>query len=122
MLYKSFVATAPYPVYKSWDPSAGLERDYQWVINMPVGSANALKGVAIIYARQIAPAPATASFTDVPTSHPFFNEVAQLSKSGITQGCGGGNFCPDSPVTRGQMAAFLSRALGLQWDFGTSAP
>jgi hypothetical protein len=33
--------------------------------------------------------------------------------SGIPVGCGGGNFCPDSAITRGQMAVFLSKALGL---------
>ena len=31
----------------------------------------------------------------------------------LTQGCGGGLFCPDAPVTRGQMASFLDRALEL---------
>jgi len=38
-----------------------------------------------------------------------------LAASGVTAGCGGGNFCPDAPVTRAQMATFLSRALGLYW-------
>jgi hypothetical protein len=31
-------------------------------------------------------------------------------QAGITGGCGGGKYCPDSNVTRGQMAAFLRRA------------
>jgi hypothetical protein len=38
-----------------------------------------------------------------------------LLAAGITGGCGGGAYCPDSPVTRGQMAVFLSRALGLHF-------
>lgn len=76
--------------------------------------------VHVYWQRQSAPAPATASFSDVPTSNPFFNDVEQLRKSGITSGCGGGNFCPDSPVTRGQMAAFLNRAFGLHWDWSTN--
>ena len=29
---------------------------------------------------------------------------------GITGGCGGGNYCPDNPVTRAQMAVFLLKA------------
>jgi hypothetical protein len=37
-------------------------------------------------------------------------DIDRLATSGITGGCGGGRFCPDSPVTRGQMAAFLRRA------------
>ncbi|HEX4438485.1 MAG TPA: S-layer homology domain-containing protein, partial [Thermoanaerobaculia bacterium] len=38
-----------------------------------------------------------------------------LNAAGITGGCGNGNYCPDGPVTRGQMAVFLSKALGLHW-------
>ncbi len=68
------------------------------------------------YRLQISPAPATATFpTDVPTSHPFFRFVEALAASGVTGGCGAGTYCPDSPVTRGQMAVFLATALGLHW-------
>ncbi len=121
--YQTLYNGTAFPVYKTWDPSSGggSERDYQFVTGIP-NTGTAFKGIAIVYLRQVAPAPATASFTDVPSGAPFFNEVEQLKKSGITLGCGGGNFCPDSPVTRGQMAAFLSRALGLNWDFSTNAP
>ena len=35
--------------------------------------------------------------------------------AGITAGCGGGNFCPDQPITRKQEAAFIAKALGLHW-------
>ncbi|MCG6962416.1 MAG: S-layer homology domain-containing protein [Acidobacteria bacterium] len=38
------------------------------------------------------------------------NWIEQLFNEGITAGCGGGNFCPGSPVTRAQMAVFLLRA------------
>ena len=31
----------------------------------------------------------------------------QAANNGITAGCGGGNFCPDNPVTRAQMTTFL---------------
>lgn len=91
-------------------------------LSMPASSSLLFRGVWVFWPRQIASAPATATFTDVPTGHPFFNEVTQLAKSGITNGCGGGNFCPDAAVTRGQMAAFLWRALGLHWGFTTEVP
>ena len=32
----------------------------------------------------------------------------------ITGGCGGGNYCPNNPNTRGQMAVFLVKTFGLQ--------
>jgi hypothetical protein len=51
----------------------------------------------------------------VPTTHPQFRFVEALTFAGITSGCGGGLFCPDAPLTRGQMAVFLSVALGLHW-------
>ncbi|HEX2369242.1 MAG TPA: S-layer homology domain-containing protein [Acidimicrobiia bacterium] len=35
----------------------------------------------------------------------------RLAASDITQGCTPTSFCPDDPVTRAQMAAFLNRAL-----------
>jgi hypothetical protein len=65
------------------------------------------------WSRQISPAPAFASFTDVPTTAQFFREVEALANSGITTGCTATTFCPENFVTRRQMAAFLSRALGL---------
>ncbi len=53
----------------------------------------ALGAVRVDWRRQVSPAPAEASFIDVPTGHPFFQFVEALSASGITAGCGGGNFC-----------------------------
>jgi S-layer homology domain len=74
-------------------------------------------GVGVFWRRQVSPPPAAASFADVPTTNGFFQFVEALAASGITAGCGGGNFCPDSPLTRGQMAVFLSKALGLHWPY-----
>jgi uncharacterized protein (DUF1800 family) len=59
------------------------------------------------------PPPATQRFTDVPPSHPFYAYVEELALRGITQGCGPNTFCPEALVTRGQMAAFIMRAIGL---------
>jgi S-layer family protein len=71
--------------------------------------------VEVWYRRTVSDPPATATFNDVPVSHPFFQFVEALSASGITGGCGNGNYCPDAPLTRGQMAVFLAKALGLHW-------
>jgi hypothetical protein len=55
-----------------------------------------------------------AAFLDVPPADPFYNDIGRLSARGITVGCSGGgsNFCPDDPVTREQMSAFIVRSLG----------
>jgi hypothetical protein len=45
----------------------------------------------------------------------FKSDIERLAAAGITAGCNppvNDRFCPDQPVTRGQMAAFLVRALG----------
>ncbi|MDP3984061.1 MAG: S-layer homology domain-containing protein, partial [Acidimicrobiia bacterium] len=45
---------------------------------------------------------------------PFEDDIEALAAAGITKGCGEGAFCPDAYVTRGEMAAFLHRALNGQ--------
>jgi hypothetical protein len=46
-------------------------------------------------------------FGDVATTHWAAAWIKQLAAEGITSGCGSGNYCPESPVTRAQMAVFL---------------
>lgn len=43
----------------------------------------------------------------------FEDEIDKMATAGVAQGCAPDLFCPDAFVTRGQMAAFLSRALNL---------
>ena len=52
------------------------------------------------------------NFLDVPSNDPFYNDIGKLSARGVTLGCGSGNYCPNDPVTREQMAAFIMRAKG----------
>ncbi|MPZ52241.1 MAG: hypothetical protein GEU79_05830 [Acidimicrobiia bacterium] len=63
-------------------------------------------------------------FEDVPNSHNFARDIEWLAESGITHGCNPPEntlFCPDEAVTRGQMAAFLVRAMHLTDDGPTFA-
>ena len=59
------------------------------------------------------PPPCTGVFGDVPCPGPVTDWIEQLANEGITAGCGGGNYCPASPNTRGQMSVFLARTFGL---------
>jgi hypothetical protein len=52
------------------------------------------------------------TFTDDDDST-FEAEIETLAARGVTRGCAPTSFCPDDPVTRAQMASFLTRALGL---------
>jgi streptogramin lyase len=57
------------------------------------------------------PPPATGTlFADVPASNSFAPWIEQLAGFKITGGCGSGNFCPNDPVTRAQMAVFLLKS------------
>jgi len=51
------------------------------------------------------------TFNDVPTNYWAFNFIESLAARHITSGCGGGNYCPEDPVTRAQMAVFLERGM-----------
>jgi parallel beta-helix repeat protein len=53
-------------------------------------------------------------FPDVPCPGPFSDWIEQLAHESITGGCGGGNYCPQNPNTRGQMAVFLTKTFGLE--------
>ena len=75
-----------------------------------------LGGARITWHRQVSPKLGPATFPDVPTTHPFFQFVEALHAAGIAGGYGNGKFGVNDPVTRGQMAVFLSAALGLHWQ------
>jgi uncharacterized protein YkwD len=69
------------------------------------------------------PASCRGSFCDDDAS-PFEGAIEKIAGADITQGCNppvNDRFCPDDPVTRGAMAAFLARALRLpkksEFDF-----
>jgi hypothetical protein len=105
---------APFSAAPTTSPLVDNANATYWAIvtSDPPTSFDSLR---IYYQLQVRAAPATASFGDVPTSHPLFQFVEALVASGITAGCGGGNYCPDDALTRGQMAVFLSKALGLHF-------
>ena len=64
------------------------------------------------------PTATSSAFADVNVGDFAANWIEQLAKEGITGGCGNGNFCPNDPVTRGQMAAFLTRVFHTPQLFG----
>ncbi len=64
------------------------------------------------------PAP-TGIFDDVPAGDIFEPWIEDLYNRQVTGGCAGGpppapiSFCPENPVTRGQMSAFVVKTFGL---------
>jgi S-layer family protein len=94
-------------------------KDFNYAVQLTTGNTfmTAFGPVRLRYHLQVSSAPATATFSDVPPSHPFYQFIEALAASGVTSGCNASppQFCPDAPLTRGQMAVFLARALGLHF-------
>ncbi|HEX4960651.1 MAG TPA: ELWxxDGT repeat protein [Thermoanaerobaculia bacterium] len=51
------------------------------------------------------------TFSDVPTTYWAWQYIEALSSSAVTGGCGNGQFCPSQPVTRAEVAVFLTRGI-----------
>lgn len=69
------------------------------------------------------PTPAGQTFQDVPPDRMGYAFIEDLVRRGITVGCAAGPprlYCPDSLVTREQMAIFIERALGVFTPMDTS--
>jgi len=65
------------------------------------------------HGRTYTPPAAAGVFSDVPVDHWAAAWIEQLAAEQITSGCGTGIYCPESPVTRAQMAVFLVRTFNL---------
>ena len=92
-----------------------LTNSYSARVRVDGGSLFQFRSVFFVYVRQLSPKPGFATFGDVPLAHPYHRAIQALYASRITVGCGGGNFCPERNLTRGEMAVFLAKALGLHW-------
>lgn len=115
------VAEAPGCVVRSLTlPTPFTVDNNSYAYNIEISFSEASTALIILGARigyrlQVSQPPATPTFGDVPTTHPFYQYIEALAASGVTAGCGSGNYCPDLALTRGQMAVFLAKALGLHW-------
>lgn len=74
-------------------------------------------GMRVMRVPFIQAAPRTQRFEDVPASRAEFDYIALIAARGVTIGCTATKYCPDDPVTREQMAAFIVRAKEGREDF-----
>jgi hypothetical protein len=56
--------------------------------------------------------PPDPTFSDVPTTHPFYDEIEWMFDEGITEGNADGTYGPTTTVSRQAMSAFMRRAAG----------
>ncbi len=102
----------PYPTVNNWNETYMVE------VFGSAGSARVpvdFRSVRVMSIRQVSPPPPTATFSDVPPSHPYFRHIEAVAGALISGGCGNGQFCPDRALTRGEMAVLLAEALGLHF-------
>ncbi|MDF2735174.1 MAG: Glucose/sorbosone dehydrogenase-like protein [Chloroflexota bacterium] len=67
--------------------------------------------MAIFLDKELNPPATSTDFFDDDDGKTGESSINRLAAAGITGGCGTRRYCPTSSVTRGQMAAFLKRAL-----------
>ena len=91
-------------------PLSRLEGSRQYTVNVSNGVRDAAGNGAIPGTWTLTTS--VAAFSDAAGSA-FVTEIEWLAERGITLGCGGDRFCPTQPVTREQMASFLTRAMQL---------
>ena len=84
-------------------PTASVTRD-----QMAIFALKTLEGPTYV-----APPCGAPLYGDVPASSPFCPYIEELTRRGVVSGCGGGNYCPASAVSREQMSVFLTVTFGL---------
>jgi hypothetical protein len=95
-----------------WMAEQGISEGYEDGTYRPLAPVTRQAMSAFMYRLAGSPAfadPATASFVDVGSAHPFFTEVEWMAAEGIAEGYAGNRFRPAEPVTRQAMSAFMHR-------------
>ena len=96
-----------YEKAQNWAKSKGVSDGTN-----PNSTINRAQMVTMLWRAMGQPAAASgASFADVPTDSYYAQAVAWAIENGITTGVGGDRFDPNATCTRGQIAAFLWRAM-----------
>jgi hypothetical protein len=66
------------------------------------------------------PSPTGTLFEDVGVDHYAAAWIEALANDGIALGCKIAEFCPETPVTRAELAVFFAKAFNLPSQEGTS--
>ncbi|HEX2766287.1 MAG TPA: S-layer homology domain-containing protein [Candidatus Limnocylindria bacterium] len=94
------------------DPHAGLRRLGALLLATALAAGVVAPTAAAPVPPLAAPDAISAAFSDVGSSQ-FRAEIGWLVSEGIAAGCSETRFCPNRAVTRGELASFMTRALGL---------
>ena len=105
----SWTATGP-------DDFTASSNGEQFALTTPTGGSYTITVTATDPEGDTHTATTTLSVLGDIAGHQFADEIIWLAEQGITRGCSQQplRYCPQNPVTRAQMATFLTRALNLQ--------
>jgi len=96
----------------AWMKALGISTGYDDGTYRPHETVSREAMAAFMYRMAGRPAytpPAVSSFTDVPTSHLFYKEIAWMKASGLSSGWLDGTYRPGEKISREAMAAFMHR-------------
>lgn len=113
--FPDVASSHPFFEHISWLVDTGLTTGYADGTYKPGFTLTRQTTAAFLYRNAGEPAfvpPDTPTFSDVPTNHPFAEEIEWAASEGIVTGLPDGTFRPTTVVTRGAIAAVLSRAAG----------
>ncbi|WP_159450101.1 S-layer homology domain-containing protein [Demequina sp. NBRC 110056] len=111
----SDIATSQFRTHIEWFAAQGITTGYADGTYRPLGTVNRDAMAAFLYRWAGSPAytaPSKSPFADVPTSQPYYKEIAWLASEGISTGWAVGSkkeYRPYEPIDRNAMAAFLYR-------------
>jgi hypothetical protein len=87
----------------------------RWQLLAAVVATGVIVGATVAWAGGPGP-----TFSDVPATHPFYDDVEWMAAAGITNGFDDGTYRPTQPVTRQAMSAFMRRLYDFQEDFSAN--
>jgi hypothetical protein len=97
-------------------PPTAKEAEMPELRNRRLGKVSITTVIAVVIATAVSTvAIASHTFTDVPDTNTFHEDIAWLADNRVTIGCNppeNTEYCPDENVTREQMAAFMRRLAG----------
>ena len=98
-----------------WAVDGGITNGTSETTFSPLDNVTRVQAVTFLWRSQGSPAPRSefSSFNDVRDANSwYYKSVLWVVEQGITNGTTNSTFSPDENVTRGQMVAFLYRAMG----------
>jgi uncharacterized protein YkwD len=109
------ISTSGFQEAIGWMKDHGISTGYTDGTYRPAESVSREAMAAFVYRLAGKPAftaPANSPFTDVPTHHLFYKEIAWMKASGLSTGWADGTYRPYDTVSREAMAAFMKRFAG----------